>query len=416
MDINVVLALFAGGILIFSAFSSALQRFSLPGPLLALALGVLIGPYALGVLRIEDFGVEQGTLLEQACRLTLAMGLAGVALRLPHGYWRANARWVVVMITLGMVVMFLVAAGIFWGLAGLPFLVALLLAAILTPTDPIVSTPIVTGSLARQKVPKQVRFNISSESGLNDGLAYLFVLLPVLLISKPDQAWQDLVIVVLLREVIGAAVFGAALGWAMAQLFRATKEHHLMEHSSYLGFIVPAALFALGAGRLLGTDAVLSVFVAAAVFGQLIPQQDEDQEGQVDDVVNRFFILPVFTLLGLSLPIREWAGLGIGMVTAIVAAMVARRALAVWALRPLLKTVHRKAEMAFLSWFGPIGVSALFYATLAERRTGHHEIFVYVTVAITASVLIHGLTASPLGSWLHRKVVAEKGTNDRATP
>jgi NhaP-type Na+/H+ or K+/H+ antiporter len=85
VDINLVLTLFAGALLVFAAFSTVLQRASLPGPLLCLAFGALIGPHALGLLRITDFGVPEGTLLEQAARITLAIGLAGVALRLPHG-------------------------------------------------------------------------------------------------------------------------------------------------------------------------------------------------------------------------------------------------------------------------------------------------------------------------------------------
>lgn len=148
MDINLVLALFAGVILVLSAFCSLLQRWSLPGPVLALACGVLIGPYALGLVRIEDFGVPTGTLLEQAARITLGVGLAGVALRLPHGYWRTNARWITVSIGAGMVLMLVVATGILWGLLGVPLLLALLLGAIITPTDPVVTTPVVTGSLA----------------------------------------------------------------------------------------------------------------------------------------------------------------------------------------------------------------------------------------------------------------------------
>lgn len=102
MDINVLLALFAGALMVFAAFSTVLQRASLPGPLLCLAFGVLIGPHALDLIRMEDFRVPAGTLLEQAARTTLAVGLAGVALRLPHGYWRRNVRWIALIIGVGM--------------------------------------------------------------------------------------------------------------------------------------------------------------------------------------------------------------------------------------------------------------------------------------------------------------------------
>lgn len=278
MTINLVLTLFAGAVLVLSAFSTLAQRVSLPGPVLALLFGALIGPYAFGVLSIEDFGVPQGTLLEEASRITLAIGLTGVALRLPHGYWRKNLRWIAVIILLGMIAMLVVATGVLWALLGVPFLLALLLGAIITPTDPVVTTPIVTGSLAEERIPERVRHNLSAESGLNDGLGYLFVMLPVLLLTKPGQAWHEMLVKVLLWEVLGAMLFGVIAGFALAKLFVWSKNVGLMEESSYLGFFVPFGLLILGAGKLLGTDAILAVFVGAAVFGQVIPERDEEQE------------------------------------------------------------------------------------------------------------------------------------------
>ncbi|RCK68923.1 sodium:proton exchanger [Desertihabitans brevis] len=403
MTINLVLTLFAGTTLLLSAFSRQLQRVSLPGPLLALAAGVLIGPHALDLLRIEDLGVPTGTLLEQASRLTLAVGLAGVAMRLPHGYWRSSTSWLGLIIGVGMVAMLAVATGVLWALLGVPFLLALLLGAIVTPTDPVVTTPIVTGSLAEDRIPDQVRHDLSAESGINDGLGYLFVLLPVLLLTKPDTAWHELLTTVLVREVLGAALLGVVAGYLLGRLFVLAEDKGLMEESSYLGFLLPLALFVLGAAKLVGTDAVLAVFVAAAVFGQVIPQRDEAQEDKVEDAVNRFFLLPIFVLLGLALPIGSWLELSWVVPLALLAAVLLRRLVTLWLLRPLLRPVHDRSETAFLSWFGPIGVSALFYATLAERLTGHSEIFVWTTLAVTLSVLVHGLSTAPASAWLQRR-------------
>lgn len=259
-----------------------------------------------------------------------------------------------------------------------------------------------------------MRHNLSAESGINDGLGYLFVMLPVLLLTTPDQAWSELLTTVLLWEVLGAAVFGAVAGYLLGKLFVTAKDRGFMEESSYLGFLVPFGLFVLGAGKLLGTDAVLAVFVAAAVFGQVIPQRDEEQEDKVDDAVNRFFLLPIFVLIGLALPIGEWLELGWGAPVVLLAAVLVRRLVALWVLRPLLRTVHDRPETGFLSWFGPIGVSALFYATLTERHTGHHEIFVYTTLAITASVVVHGLSTAPLSAWLARREPQRKQHQETA--
>lgn len=400
---NLVLALFAGTVLVINAFSRLLQKVSLPGPLLALLAGVMIGPHVLQLVDLDQFGIESGTLLEEAARLTLAISLAGVALRLPHGYWRKNARWLAAIIGVGMPVMFVVATGLLWGLLGVPFLVALLVGAVITPTDPVVTTPIVSGSVAEKYVPAGVRFNLSAESGLNDGLAYLLVLLPVALLTMPtSEAWSHVILHVLLWEVLGAMVFGAGLGYGLGKLFITVKRRKLIEESSYLGIIIPLALLTLGLLKLAGTDAVLGVFVAAAVFGQVIPEADEAEEGKIDDTVNRFFIIPVFVLIGIGLPVDDWLSLGLLAPVTVLCALFLRRIAAVWLLRPLFKGLHSKPETAFMSWFGAVGVSALYYATLAERTTGIQEIFTYTTLAITVSVFVHGLTATPLSIWLSR--------------
>ncbi|MFW2513968.1 cation:proton antiporter [Demequina sp. SO4-13] len=402
MSVYVAVSLFAGAILVFSAFSSFLQRIGLPGPLLALAFGAALGPYALDVVTIGSFGVPPMTLLEEASRVTLAIGLSGVALRLPHGYWREHRRWVLWMIGVGMVVMLLVATGVLWALLGLPLALALLIGAIITPTDPVVTTPVVTGSLAEAKIPDRVRFNISSESGLNDGLAYLFVFLPIMLMIRPDKSWSDLLTTVVLREVIGGALFGVAVGLAFGYLYRLVRRRQLIEETAYLGFIIALAFFVLGTGEVAGVNALLAVFIAAAVFGQIIPQSDEQKQDRLDDSMNRFFILPVFMLLGLALPFPAWGELGWGAVAAVMLALVLRRVVTVWLLRPALRPEHSRAETAFLSWFAPVGVSALFYSTVAEHETGDPLVFTYATLAIAISVLIHGVSASPLSYQLHR--------------
>ncbi|WIB33260.1 MULTISPECIES: cation:proton antiporter [unclassified Curtobacterium] len=405
MQLDVVLAVFAGIVVAVSAVSLLLQRFSVPAPLVALVAGVVAGPFALHLIDLDDFGVDPNVLLRESARLTLTVGLAGVALRLPHGYWRRNIRWVASAIGVGMLVMFAVSAGILWLSLGSGLLFALLVGAIMTPTDPIVTTPVVTGSLAKQNIPDRVRFNISSESGINDGLGYPFVLLPVLLLTRPtDDAWRSFLVETFLHEVVGAVLAGAVLGWLGGQLYKRARHRGLMESSSYLGFVIPFAITVLGAARVLGTDGVLAVFVAAAVFGQVIPQADEEQEGLIDDVVNRFLILPVFVLVGVAAPLAAWVGLGWAGAAGVLGALLLRRLIAVWAMRPLIAPLHGRRETLFMSWFGPVGVSALLYATTAAERTGDQRVVPVILFAITCSVVVHGLTSTVFARWLGRSL------------
>lgn len=84
------------------------------------------------------------------------------------------------------------------------------------------------------------------------------------------------------------------------------------------------------------------------------------------------------------------------------AALLLRRLIAVWLLYRLYRGRATVAETAFLSWFAPVGVSALFYAMIAERRMGNDDIFPYVKLTIALSLVIHGLTSTPFGRWLRR--------------
>ena len=91
---------------------------------------------------------------------------------------------------------------------------------------------------------------------------------------------------------------------------------------------------------------------------------------------------PVLTLLGVALSIPEWIALGWVAPLALTVALLLRRFLAVWAVRPLFRGLAGRSETLFLSWFGAVGVSALFYALLAERMTGNREVYPYVTLSV----------------------------------
>jgi sodium/hydrogen antiporter len=403
-NLNLALLLIGGGILLLDAFSLALQRISIPAPLAALAYGVVLGPFALDIVSLESFGVESAVLLEEAARLTLAVSLTGVALLLPHGYWRQNTRWLVAILGLGMASMWAISAGVIWALTGVPFMLALVVGAAITPTDPVVSTPIVTGQIAEKNIPDRVRFNISAESGVNDGLAFLFVFLPMLLLTQSTgEAWQEWVVEGVVRQMLGGFVLGAIAGYLSGRLFRWAMSRNLMEESAYGGFVVAMAILLVGMFELLGVNAILGVFIASAVFGQVISQEDEEEEDRDSEIISRFFIIPVFILLGMALPFDAWADLGPWVPVALFLALMLRRMVTVWLVRPIYAALHTKAETWFLGWFAAVGISALYYALLVERETGRSDVFPYVTLVITLSLLVHGLTATPFGAWLRRK-------------
>jgi NhaP-type Na+/H+ or K+/H+ antiporter len=136
--------------------------------------------------------------------------------------------------------------------------------------------------------------------------------------------------------------------------------------------------------------------VAGLAFDAAVSESDRAEEERVQEAVNRFFILPVFVLLGLTIPWEGWMELGWAGLFLALAVLLLRRLPAVLALKPLLGRVRGTRDALFLGWFGPIGVAALYYANLSVGEAGIEEAWVVGSLIICASILVHGLSATPL--------------------
>ncbi len=117
--------------------------------------------------------------------------------------------------------------------------------------------------------------------------------------------------------------------------------------------------------------------------------------------------MPVFALLGLALPWGEWVELGWAAVALVVAVLLLRRIPAVLLLKPLIGGIRGWDEALFVGWFGPIGVGALYLATVAHKETQLEQVWPVVTLLIAATIVIHDLTATPLSRWLAGRLGGE---------
>lgn len=244
---------------------------------------------------------DEPLLRERAARLTLAIGLMGVALRIPREFPRRHWRSLAVPIGPGMVGMWAISTALVHLVLGLPLLLSAVIGAIVTPTDPIASTPVVTGTSAEENIPERVRHTISLESGANDGLAYLFLFLPFLLLTRPGgEALNEWIVHVLLWQVGVATVLGLALGYAAARLLRLSEAREWIHEDWRLIYTVALALLAVGAGRLVGSDELLVVFAAGAAFAQVASGEEREEEDRGQEAVNRFFAIPIFVVLGAT--------------------------------------------------------------------------------------------------------------------
>ena len=281
---------------------------------------------------------------------------------------------------------------------GLSWTESFLLGALLSPTDPVLSSSVVTNP----RVPRLIRHSLNLESGLNDGLALPPVLaLTAALSADSDFSWPTFVA----QDVGLGLAFGIAIGLLASIL--------LPREQGRLGTAIPdhqRALFALGvAFATYGVtvapphgNGVIAVFVCAITLGIRRPDIRLTFEHRADDLVE-IVKVGIFVVFGALLVLGDlfedgWAAVGIVVVTLLVA-----RPVAVWL--ALLGTRTDRATVAFMAWFGPKGVATMTFSllVLAEGIDAGDELFNLAALVVLCSVLAHGLTDQPGSEWIARR-------------
>jgi NhaP-type Na+/H+ or K+/H+ antiporter len=212
-EIYIAMFILGSLILVLGLLTNLAKSSYLSVPLLSMLLGVILGPALSGV--VQGGG---SAFLEQALRLTLAIGVMDIALRLPKFYMFHQIKSMALLLGFSMPLMWL-ASGLIFYLTGASFGVALLIGAVLTPTDPILAGSIISGRVEMKGIPSQLRSMLLAESGANDGLAYLFVFLSISLLTKPQAiVLNDFLTHIVLWDVVAAVVVGALIGYFAGKL------------------------------------------------------------------------------------------------------------------------------------------------------------------------------------------------------
>jgi sodium/hydrogen antiporter len=392
---DISLAVIAATVLLTGVFSLPLKRTLLQEPMIAVAVGIVVGPFFLGWIDLTALEHPHEFLYE-AARITLAVAVMGVALRLERSSIRRFWSPALALVTIGMVAMWGAATLLIMGVLGLPFWLAALIGAAVTPTDPVVAMAIVTGPFAEKHLPDALRSTLSLESGANDGLAYLLILLPLLMLAHPPgEAWSAWLVDTLVKGVLLAIVLGLAIGYGAARLLHWAHRAGFIESYSYLMFTVALTLFTLGMGHVIGAESLISVFVAGLAFDFWSDTGEKHDEENVQEAVSKLCTIPMLVLFGTALPIGAWVEMGWALALLAIATLLLRRPPVLALMWPLLRGTLGAREIAFLGWFGPMGVAAIFYAAFALREGQPEVVWHAVSALVFASIVVHGVTAWP---------------------
>lgn len=403
MELWLVLFIVSFLILLLGGVYKKMEELALTEPLIAMLLGVLLGPDVLGVVETEDS--QTLTILEKTCEFTIAMALMATALRLPYKFLKHNVRTQSILIFFGMVLMFCFSSGIIYLLfPDFTLAECLLIGAIITPTDPVVSSTIVSGDKAIKFLPERIRHSISFESGINDGLAFPLVIFSTFLITNLDFPLNKFLIQTILYETLLCAALAFLTGYISGKFMHIAHKMGIMTPKGILPFSLGLAFLLLSGFNLLGMNGILAVFLGGLAFAKAISGNEDIEEERIQETMERITLIPVFFIFGLVIPWKEWLELGWTGAAFILMILLFRRIPALIILKPFLPQFKGKlADVFMIGWFGPIGVAALYYAIKSEEKLHLEEAWIIPGLIVFASTLIHGITSLPFGKLYHNK-------------
>jgi|32_taG_2_1085360.scaffolds.fasta_scaffold00013_45 NhaP-type Na+/H+ or K+/H+ antiporter len=390
-----VLAALLAAVLVFAALSKRAEMSVVTMPIVFTGLGWLT--YLVGA---ELVGGEEGReVLHLFAELTLILLLFADAARVRIRELAGNAGIPARMLLIGMpLTLALGTALAAWVSPEQPWALALLVAAILTPTDAALGQAVVSD----KAIPQRLRQGVLVESGLNDGLA-----LPVVLIAAVAAVGQagamagestSALVGSGLTQIALGPIAGVGVGWLAAGLLDyAVRKGFATEAYQGIFFLACAFLCFVGA-EAIGGNGLIAAFVGGLTFGNRLSCSSHfvsefmETEGQLFTMATFFVFGAVLAPLGWEHANWRTLVLAIGFLTIVRVVPI---------VLSLAGTGLRLPEKLFLGWFGPRGLASILFALLVLESypvPGADELLACVTLTVLLSIVLHGMSAHPVAA------------------
>lgn len=333
---------------------------------------------------------------EVVSEMCVVIGLFGVGLRIDNlsktKTWSPTLR----LLVIGMPV---TIAAVAWAgsmFAGMTFAGALLLAAVLTPTDPVLAGDVQVGPpLEGGEHP--VRFALTTEAGLNDGLAFPFVYLALAVATAGELngelanewLWRDVVY----RIAVGGAA-GAVLGWLLSKVLFDWPRHNSLANTESGVMALAGVLAVYGLTEL----AEGYGFIAAFVSGLFLRRQESRHEfhtklhdftESIEHALTAILLVALGAALPALYPSLTWPAVAIS-----VGLILIIRPIAGWV--ALRGTMENGRERGVVAFYGVRGIGSIYYLAYASshiKLINEAELWATVGFTILLSSVVHGFTA-----------------------
>nr|WP_242036674.1 sodium:proton antiporter [Leptolyngbya sp. FACHB-321] len=388
--------------LLITLGSGWIARLPVSYALIYLVVGIVLSPYGFNLVQLRP----DAKFLERLTEFAVLISLFGCGLKMNRPLtawaWNSTIRLIGFLMPLSI---FAIAAIAHWVLQ-LDWGPAVLLGGILAPTDPVLASEV---QLDNPSDRDELRFGLTSEGGLNDALAFPFVYFGLHWLENDNwQTWFGKWVAV---DVLWAITVGIVMGIVVARAVQ-WLDHRLQAHRqadelledflSLAAILITYALTELANGY-----GFAAVFVAGVVMQRRIPERDKSlSQLRFIERVEKLVEIAAILLLGALLrvePLVRFAGPAL-LVAVLLLFLI--RPLGGWL--SMIGSPVPSATRWLFGWFGIRGVGSLYYLTYAfghglEGDTG--ELIAWITfTTIVLSVVVHGITATPLMRWYEHNI------------
>ena len=340
--------------------------------------------------------LEQPSLWESVSELTVIVALFGTGLRIDT---KLSFRRITPTIRLLLIAMpitiFAVAAGA-WGLAGMTIAGGIVLGAVLAPTDPVLAGDLQVGP-PQEGDEHPVRLALTTEAGLNDGLAFPFIYLGILIaggeLTLASAGYEWLAHDVFYRIVVGAAG-GAIAGWALGKIVFSIPRHNALAEGGAGLIALAGVLLTYSATELAEGYGFIAAFVAGATLRSIEPAHAYHQKlHNFSEAIEHGLTALILFLLGGAAPqllaplTWQLAAIGILLIFVI-------RPIAGWI--ALIGTDLMGPSRGIAAFYGVRGIGSVYYIAYLSSHmkfTDEAQLWAATTFVIILSTVVHGLTA-----------------------
>lgn len=380
------------------------QKVTFPMAFVAAGVALYLVPLPLPLARADP--LRYPVLAEYLTELAVLVALVGAGLRIDTRFsWRSwRLTWRLLAITMPLTIL----AGFLLGhhLLGYGFAAAALIGAVLAPTDPVLASDVQVHAPGKGG-EDPVRFALTSEAGLNDGLAFPFVWLAVALASATfaePMDWTHWLTLDLLWRVVGGVAIGWLVGYAlMRMIFRGEHDTSLSATSDGLTALA-ITLTVYGIAELCHTYGFLAVFVAAVVVRQYeYHHAYHEHLASFAEQSERVLVAVLLIMFGGSIASGILVDLAWREVVFALVFVLLVRPLAGFV--ALFGSGIANRDRWAIAMFGVRGIGSFYYLAFALNHAEFIEaaaLWRIVSLVVAISIVLHGFSARPVLSWLDR--------------